>query len=476
MNLKDNWFNLQATDSLPVNLFPWLGAKDISTFAIALAKLSTLPLKANAPSAVPRDELAHLVTNFHQRIKTNTDNVIDGMSSFRDGQDVLRCAHQPNIFPALTILSLPILLSQLAIHLKNEKSLVNSPQVFFLLDYDIASDNRFRVAHFPSRYIKNGYWPIRVQGIKQFSNKAMFSVPRPNEKWLDEVFSEIRAHVLQEITGSVGFPIGRRELDDNISLCNEIARLALESSESLTEFNSFFFSLLVNCYWNLPTLFLPGHKALKKAEDHFIFLWDSSRDIYQAKISAAKLMDTYGFQIRDTLIGSQDQLNFWILCQCGERLSVNSSDIHYQIITAQCLKCGRAYQYKRNQHSRFRELVRSGQVLPRIVADDLFDIIAWGFNSGVSYIGSAEHYLFSMIVASELGIRPLPEFLWRSDLPKREYDRLFIPDRSKELSLDKREQLSNPIKNDIQFGKASCLYYFSMEHPRDVKSLVQGTL
>jgi len=477
LNLKHNWFNLRATDGLPVNLFPWLSAKDLASFARALNKPPLSSIIADCPPPLPRHNLAQVAGSFHQCIKTNTDNVVHAMESFEDGQEVLRCSYQPNVFPALTIVSLPILLSQLAdyLYINREKPSTTYPQVFFLLDYDVASDNRFRVAHFPSQATKNGYWTIAIQDVKPFSNKTMFSVPPPSPQWLDDVFSQIHTHMLQEIAVTSNSLISRRKLEDNIDFCRELARLSLQHSKSFTEFNSFFISLLINRYWCLPTIFIPGHEVLKKCDDHFIFLWDSSADIYKAKIKAAELMDEYGFLVRGSLIGSQSQLNFWIICECGERLAVNSEDIKYKTITAQCLECGRTYQYKKNQQMVFRELVRDGRVMPRIVADNIFDTIAWGFSAGVSYVGAAEHYLFTAMVESQLGIKPLPEFLWRADLSRQEDDKSFILSKTSKLSQDKYGQSSNTIR-DIQFGKASCLYYLTAEDPKEVKSLILKTL
>lgn len=419
--------------------------------------------------------LAQLAKDFHCNINTDTDNVIEAMNNFEDGNDVLRSSYQPNIFPALNIVSLPILLSQLAGYLNREKTSAPHPQVFFLLDYDIASDNRFRVAHFPSRMAKNGYWTIAIQGTKPFSNKAMFSIPPPNLQWLDDVFSQVHAHVLQELVVSSDSHIRRRKLEDNIDFCRGLAELSLQHSKSLTEFNSFFISLLVNRHWNLPTIFMPGHEALKRCDDHFIFLWDLSTDIYKAKIKAAELMDAYGFSVRESLIGSQNQLNFWMICECGERLPVNGEDEQHENITALCMECGRTYKYRKNQKMAFRELVHDGRVMPRIVADNLFDTVAWGFSAGVSYVGSAEHYLFTAMVASQLGIRPLPEFLWRADISKQEDDKSFALGRSIELTQNKYLQ-SDSIVKDTQFGKASCLYYLSTEESKDVKSLILNTL
>lgn len=471
MSLKHDWFKLQVTKQLPTEFLPWLNATNLKAFATKVEQLARRAPQIGVPQAVAGAELARLATTFHSRAGTNTSAVSDALKHLIDNAPILRCTHQPNLFPSLNVLSQSVAVSQLAQHLQPAMSLP-PVQVFFLLDYDVAGDSRFRVAHFPSPKSRDGFLAIRIPFSRDYDNQPMFSLPRPSSEWLELVFSQLRALVDQEFVTFVDTANDRGQLQHNLTRCHEIAQDALRTADTLTEFNSTFISLLSNLYWELPLIFIPGHQALRMVVDHFEFLWDATGEIFRAKIEAAELLAVYGFPVKSSLIGSRTLLNFWFLCHCGERLPVISKDSSFTTITARCEKCGNEYQYTKQRRESFRDLVREGRVLPRVVADNLFDVVAWNFHAGGNYVGSAEHYLFSIMVALRLGLTPLPEFLWSVKDSFQSDKNPFTQDiLNSTLSREQPEQLSSAIEH-VRNGSASCLFYLTMKSLKEVLSAI----
>ncbi len=57
------------------------------------------------------------------------------------------------------------------------------------------------------------------------------------------------------------------------------------------------------------------------------------------------------------------------------------------------------------------ELAANGEIVPRIIADDLLDAVAWGNIAGCDYRGGVSHYARSALAARDLNLASLPVFL-----------------------------------------------------------------
>jgi hypothetical protein len=303
----------------------------------------------------------------------------------------------------------------------------------------------------------------------------MFELPLPSHDWLTSVFNRLWSHIEKEFLIGVQGSNKREELLHHSNLCFRMAQDALNKADSMVAFNANFISLLINQYWSLPVVFIPGHQALTLAADHFEFLWDSAGEIFRAKNEAAELLAGYGLPPKPALIGSEMLMDFWFWCHCGQRLPVLSRDSCFTTITAECEKCQLKYSYTKHQRVAFRNLVRDGRVFPRVVADNLFDRIAWGFYAGAGYVGSAEHYLFSGMVALRLGLAPLPEFLWSAEQSQQVQANASACPKSGVGSNEASIGRKDPTK-ELSSGRTSCLFYLSMETPANVLSTIRGFL
>jgi hypothetical protein len=100
-----------------------------------------------------------------------------------------------------------------------------------------------------------------------------------------------------------------------------------------------------------------------------------------------------------------------------------------------------------------------GQLIPKVMIDNLTDIVGLGISGGIGYLSGAQHMLVTGLMASKLGWNTPPECLWS---PRGIYYGLFETRVANMLVQAHSLELPTPIDKALSLilvGKASVLYY-----------------
>ena len=174
-------------------ILPWINSGELYEFATLLQLSQRLTERADAPPPIGAEKVAQLSLDFHQRAGTLTDQVARTISRFASGVPTIRVSHQPNFLPSLNVALQPTLLNDLGAHISNAPA-----EIFLLLDYDVASDRRFRHSLFPSLSLRAGYYSTSLGPLKDSSSLLMYAEPKPKQESIKLAYSKIRQLTSQD--------------------------------------------------------------------------------------------------------------------------------------------------------------------------------------------------------------------------------------------------------------------------------------
>jgi hypothetical protein len=337
-------------------------------------------------------------TEFHRRADTLTAQVIANLDRYKADADCIRTAHQPNFLASVNIVG-----QAAACHLLNRELGGHHAEVFFVLDYDVNDDRRYRHATFPSLSSPHGIWTVSAGAARRLAPILMHREPLPSHEFLGAIVPRIQSWALQQIAV---LPRSHRskELKDRVARGVERLRSVVENAAGkatgLADFNAMVLSWVVNRVLGLPTMFLPGSRALPSVADHLQAAWHSREEIVRASHSAEPApVGADGL--------SSDTAPFWKQCPCGARLALHESADRRRC-SYRCQYCGASgWVDDRN----IGEVCAEGSLVPKVLVDDLLDGTAWGNIAGCDYRGGARHYMQSRLVAHSLALDPLPVWL-----------------------------------------------------------------
>lgn len=358
----------------------WFAHTTLAEFA-ALCRLprgavSGLP-EVRFPEAIAdRSSLAERAREFHGRAGTLTDGVEANIDRYERSAPCVRVAHQPNFLPAVNVIAQAAVCNALNGLLGGAYA-----EVFFLVDYDLNDDRRYRRATLPSLHSRTGTWtasapPPRVPAAWMTREDA------PAMRFVNQLEVNVRRWASQQISSlprSAGRAGLRRRAEENLTTIVGALEKAAANARDLADFNAIFLSWIVNEVLGLPTLFISGTAALPQIAGHIEALWHARAALSRAAGVAP----------------------LWRRCTCGGRLAPDE--------TIPC--CGNCGADARVDDANVGSLAGGGDLIPRIVADDLLDGVAWGNIAGCDYRGGLPHYARSALAARRLGLRPLPMFL-----------------------------------------------------------------
>jgi len=354
------------------------GLEGASSAAMFARRLS-IAGKGPAPTAHSR-WLAEVADTFHTQAGTKTTAVAQAIVGLAHGAPLVRFAHQANLLPYANIFAHLVYGAAVADAMETDGVFA-----YFVVDYDIAQDRRFRSSLFPDAVGSRGVLPLTAGLSHHDRNTVQFALPPPSA----ETIVRWRAHCHGMINRDIGLlrRIGRREhtpgmmhtaLEVLWSICDE-ARLR---AATLPEFNAIVVSRIVNDLWGLPVLFLPLSRSLH----------DSSAAISELAAHVAELRNGYPA---------------WIVCPaCSARCSVDS----WSDSGRTAGRCGRCA---------WGGSVGSGtsrlSVVPKVLLDDLLDVVVHGVAGGTGYASGISHSAASRELAREMHVPMPPEAIWRLD-------------------------------------------------------------
>jgi len=409
--------------------------------------------------------LAEVAYEFHQKARTLTSNVESNLALLASGAPRLRMAHQINLFPSMSITGQLILLNVIA-KVLNSRYGISSAQIYLALDYDRAEDRRFRVSHFPDAARDGGSLCLTGAVSSRYFNKPMWVVPKPPQElvrnWLNQINYSITENLA--ILRKKGFYESQRgKMYANFNLMENIVWRAYDQASSLVEFNAYVLSSIVNGEWNLPVAFMLGSKIQPLMKNGYEFIISKYPQILSATLDAYDYLRGQGIILKGKQENLQRTLPIWFVCpNCNERLEAcYDGEIDALISYSYCHCCNTEYKFELGtiQQPQLDNMVRSGKITPRIILDNLLDLVSLGVIGGSGYIGQAEHLLITNYVASKLGFVLSPQILYS---PKMLYNSLVECRASiviKENTLGPLFEKALLALRRIYTGRASFLYY-----------------
>lgn len=430
---------------------------DFVRSASDLADRAYLHWKNRAKSNYDRERrrmLSELARKFHSQAGTLTPEIEQASVLAAEDSLLLRVAHQPNVFPYMGVVSQFLFIYSTAEILAKRYD-IPTVALYLIVDYDTAGDSRFRTAHFPATNKSDSTIDISVHVPKDSFNKPMFSLPRPPEelvsKWFERIESAAR-HDLIYLRRSGVLLKNMNAFVNNIHNTESMVWKAYDRSHSLTDFNSFFMSVLVNQEWDLPIIFV--RESDFRMNRFPIVSRDSLQALAKAEFESLSYLESKGVETHYQRHPSR--FPYWYFCEkCNERCSLEYSDSP-DALALECKECGqrRSFELDKLMESSFE----GKRFAPNVLLDDLLDTIDLSVSGGSTYIGGAEHTLVSNLVAERVGVPVFPQAVWRPWSAGLGTAELVISSMVEQGITENYQQMVDLV-HDIDRGRATVLYH-----------------
>ncbi|MCK4827115.1 hypothetical protein KA005_65895 [bacterium] len=403
-----------------VNLFPELTGPIIPSFNEAveccLQYYHTYPVSEHALKS--RTCTAQKMKDFHKKAGTYTDSIKTALDTLSNPDAlVIEVAHQPNIFPYAGYFK-KIVLGHMIAETIREQTNLPVVEIFGIVDQDFASPKWFRNTYLPDINAGDGILALKVQVSKKRID-AMYTIEKPTNdllnKWKNnlETWLVSNARILnrlhREAYGELKFDrdnmaVFRGRLKQLFGLIDDCAG----RSNSLTEFNSFFISTLVNSIWDYPMLFYEYHTTQSCFRHEYEFLAnDFERYNRNFNTFYSHLVDN-GVSLNFKEV-PPDQAPFWFHCDCGAKVEIRAKRDHKDVVLtkSRCEKC--------NSEPEIIELDNMDNISPRAVSRPI--IISKGIQPSifVSGIGAAGFEMVSRGIANNFNIKLPPYVIWNGN-------------------------------------------------------------
>lgn len=355
---------------------------------------------------------------FHKKAGTFSDKIKKSIEDMSKPETlVVEVAHQPNIFPYAGFFKKIVLGHVIAEKIRAQADFP-VVELFGIVDQDFANPKWFRNTYLPDINAKDGLLVLSAP-VSRKSIDAMYAIEKPStelvNKWKSalETWLINNARILNRLSrvvqgdiplDSANMSVFRGRLKKLFVLMDDCANL----SGTLTEFNSFFLSKLVNSIWNYPMLFYEYHATQHCFKDDYEFLTNH--------------FEVYDQQFRyyyNFVVGNGISLNFkeptkncvpfWLHCDCGAKVDVTvSSNQPKDIILCkqECPKCK-----KESSVIALDDIMNI--VSPRAVSRPIIVSIGIQPSIFVSGLDATGFELISRGIATDLNINLPPYVIWQ---------------------------------------------------------------
>lgn len=430
----------------------------------ALADLICLRLKSSTPflpSLVDRIELRKIAEQFHNQAGTLTPEVKKNIQLFADNAPILRIAHQANTFASLNIFSQFVFLDQIAHNLSSDHSILPC-QIYIYIDYDLASDRRFRVSHFPDVDRNDGSLSLSSVASSDF-RKLGRAVDKPSQEkikaWIKSLDELVKRDLAILRRGRIPEIIPDQLYERLKGIETEIWE-AYDRSQSLSEFNAIFLSRIVNLHWKIPIAFFPSTLIVPRMKRHYEFLLQQYPMIVDSVNEILSTLGQRNIAVPETLRQSLDIFPIWYICpSCLTRILLTLSSRTSLDVKGVCRTCKAPYRFTLGSYANPDLEPIYERMAPKVLFDDLLDIVGLVISGGTGYIGNAQHVVISNLIAARSGWNVPPETLWRMrgiyyGLAECRSAQMLIS--GKNQALPARAEMALQL---VFFGRASILYY-----------------
>ena len=347
-------------------------------------------------------EIANSIFEFHNNANTLTKGVLNKIEEIRNGENIILIAHQPNIFPSISIVVPIIMLNLIYKTLFIEKKVRVVP-IFLFVDYDKANDKRFLGTKIPDISKKDGEISLKNTLIDSEKNYLMYEIRKPNEtrlnKWIATIKTSIEnmAELIKKnskadfkITNYLDF------VDENLKVVTDLISECYDMSKSFAEFNEFFLSKLVNILWNYDILFIQGHSLYLNENENLNMLIKDNIRINACVNEALNILSEN--EVSTTIKKKEnDEVGAWCYNKnCHNRCRINEDKKGTFELTGKGTKGICKYDY----------------LYPDVIYDNLLDHLHFNKVGSTGYYKAAEHVVISNYVCRKLYKPVSPQLLF----------------------------------------------------------------
>jgi hypothetical protein len=442
--------------------FQGILSKDVRALASEIHNYIQLKPHGFLEQPIDCNSMSEIAYNFHVKAGTLTENVKANIERIRLNAPRIRMAHQTNLFLSMAVTGQLVLLNETARYL-HEHHQIQSAQLYIALDYDIAEDSRFRVSHYPDAIRIDGSIKLSGAVTQDYRNKPMWAVPKPTQSVVSEWLNQIETSINENLIVLKKYNIPERErggIKSNFKKVSYAVQESLDRADSLIEFNAFFLSKIVNSFWNLPTAFITGSKIQPLMKNGYEFVLQLNDKINEATLDAQQFFTNQGVILKGNTKDPRNSFPIWYVCsKCQERLELIKDENSLHKVRASRKDCGCNLEFDFGTVESPNLVQIASNMTPRIILDNLLDVVSLGIVGGSGYIGQAEHLVLTNFVASKLGFVIPPQCLHS---PKSIYNSIseyraaiIAKNNPPKLAIDKA---ISSIKW-IHSGRASLVYF-----------------
>ncbi|GAP13225.1 hypothetical protein LARV_00976 [Longilinea arvoryzae] len=399
---------------------------------------------------------------FHTKAGTLTESVLENIQNLNEDTPILRFSHQPNLFSSWGIVTQFIFNASVAEKLSGING-SKPAQIYIIVDYDVAEDSRFRVSHYPTPNMEGGSYILSGVVNKIDYDKPIWMISKPDKDLIKKWLQHLRILLHQELQFLRKHNINENRfgtLQQHLQDVEEVIWQAYDCAATLAEFNAIFLSKIVNNYWGLPTLFIPGHKLHRVMREAFELCIELLPKINELANEGIKFYTERNIYIKTKSSNNSNIFPIWYLCQkCNRRVGLFIESNNPLIVKGKCSSCSSIYHIYRPDKTSIDVEKFYESISPRILIDNLLDVIAINTYGSTGYIGQAEHILLTNYVARALGWRIPPQSIWRpysSNYCSGDISSLVIIESNSKKELIERANCATKLSF---LSKGSLLYY-----------------
>jgi hypothetical protein len=437
---------------------PGVLASEVSTFANLIERTSNPVLPPLA--ATSRGLLKDVALRFHKNAGTLTHPISQSIERFIQGAPVIRIAHTADLFPYLGVFAACIYLDSVARKLESGNTLSPS-QIFILVDHENIADKRLRSCKFPDVDREHGAMLLSSPIPEESYAKSQFSIQKPLRDtvthWLSSLELEVSQNV--KVLYRMGIPqIERGTMHSRLAAIENEVWESYERASSLSEFNAIFTSRILTLHWGIPILFFPVTQVAPLMLNCYEYLIQQYPRLVEASIQVVESLRSEGLAIKDNLELDVTHFPLWYLCDCClSRVPMRCLSRTKLDIVGLCPTCESSYRFELGTFANPHLDPIRGRLLPKVLFDELADIVGWQISGGVSYIGSAEHVITNSLIAARLKIPVPPESLIRTrGIYYGLAEARVLPDLSNSRTISRKER---DALEKVFFGRSSVLYF-----------------
>lgn len=359
--------------------------------------------------------LSILIGQFYQHVGCESLLTREAMIRLKAGAPVIRINHQPNTLTSLNVVGLA-LAADAAREEINRQSGVNPVCVWFLLDYDSASDQRFRSFCLPG-WSKPSIVPNPSAVSRRLRHQIACAVPPPDEetiaRWIVNFRSACRAWFRLKRGASTDFRSSSMAFDDRIDQRCKALQDAMRRHQTLVAANSALLSQMINHELHLDTLFVLSTSCIPAIfQDIHHYSLKSAQDSLPSEVSNF---------IPDQWFKKYSARKVWRVCpQCISRApsTINPGENSIEWRCAHCDQHGvEGWEYCKYVSLHNTDIPA---IVPAVGLCDRLDVLSIGARMGINYAGGIEHLLCSRLGLKSIGAGRILEFSWEPSSVLRE--------------------------------------------------------